>query len=145
MYATKQLTYFSLQRTKTKLRVVATIITVLSSARGYPSSSHQVRLSNVSPVSLQIVSFRRVSRWWYAVSIRPSRILLTCAAQVHFRLQTCSVTSVLLPRCLIFCPGMWCLIYSFLSLYWVSMFLRHMSLLEVRMSCRLRLFKHVVM
>ena len=56
--------------------------------------------------------------------------------------------SFLLPRYLFFCPSMWCLTYSFPSLfvrllgcsllgYWVAMFTRRMSLLEIRMSWRL--------
>ena len=70
---------------------------VLSSARWYPSSSHLVRLSNISPVFLWVFSFHTVSRWWYAVSIGH---LISCwrslPMQVHFRLLTCSITSVTL-------------------------------------------------
>ena len=83
---------------------------------------------------------------------RLSRFLLTCAAQVHFWLLTCPITSVTfvfsLTHMFVFCPDMWCLTYSFPSLivrllacsllgWWVPMFARRMSLLEVRTSCRL--------
>ena len=51
------------------------------------------------------------------------------------------------PDVCFFCPEMWCLTYSFPSLFvwllacslhiwWVPVFLRRMSLLEIRMSCR---------
>ena len=73
---------------------------------------------------------------------RLSRVLLTCPAQVQFRLLTCSVTFVFsLTKMFVFCPGMWCLTYTFPSVFVrllvCSLFPRCISLLEVRMSCRL--------
>ena len=93
-----------------------------------------------------------VSRWWYAVSIGylvSSWRALSMSTSVFWLVQSCLLLlSCLLPRCLFFCPKVWCLTFSFPSLFvrllacsllgWgVSMFLRPMSLLEVRMSCRL--------
>ena len=67
---------------------------VLSPARWYPSSSRVVRLSNVFLVFHWVFSFR----YGFQVVIRSvhrlSRILLTCPAQVNFRLRTCAITSV---------------------------------------------------
>ena len=107
----------------------------LSFARWFPSSSRLVRLSNVSPVFLWVffISYGiqmviRSVHWL-------SHILLTCPAHVHFRLLTCSIKSVtfVFVRSLFFYPGMWCLTYSFPSLFvgllayyllvwWVPMF-----------------------
>ena len=93
----------------------------------------------VLPVFVQVVSPRRVSKWWYAKAIGYLVFCCMCSDQVHFRLLTCSVTSVNF----IF----WCLTYFFQSLFvrleacslsgwWVSMFPHPMSLLAVRTSCR---------
>ena len=89
---------------------------------------------------------------------RLSRILLTCPVQVHFRLLTCSITSVTFAffNPYVLCvSGMECLTYSFPSVsvrllvcsllgWWMPMFSRYMSLMEIHMSCRL-LFKRVAM
>jgi len=54
---------------------------------------------------------------------RLSRILLTCPAQISFRILSYSIMSVtvgfslIFTRCLFFCPGMWCLTHCFPSLF----------------------------
>ena len=87
---------------------------------------------------------------------RLSRILLTCSAHAHFRLLTCLITSVtfvcslthmffFLSRYVMFTPFHPFLLFPlFVRLlacsllgWWVPMFPRRMSLLEVCNSCRL--------
>ena len=60
-------------------------------ARWYPSSSCQVRLQRLTGLFLS-QGFQLVTHSVH----RLSRVLLTCPAQVHFRLLTCSITSVTL-------------------------------------------------
>ena len=60
-------------------------------ARWYPSSSCLVRLQRLTGLFLS-QGFQLVTHSVH----RLSRILLTCPAQVHFRLLTCSITSVTL-------------------------------------------------
>ena len=82
---------------------------------------------------------------------RLSHILLTCPAQTHFCLLTCSIMPMTfvfsLTRTHFFYSAMWCSTYSFPSLFvllpacsllgwWVPMFPRRMSKLEVRMRYR---------
>ena len=104
----------------------------------------------ISPVFLQTVSLCRIPRRCYAMSI--GYLAFYChAREVHFRLLTCSITSVTFVfelNLMSFCPDVLrvtcffpylfvrLLVYS-LSGWWVPMFPRRMSLLEVRMTCRL--------